>query len=382
MPNSILWIGLVVLWVFVLFPILADRHPRIRRTTDAALATRVLHRGDAKRRTKSGPAAGHETDPNWRPRRAPRKYAHSDDAEDRMTTPADPETEGELPAIAGSAATNPEPDIADAELDDTAPDDVALDDADLDDADLDEVAAESVSAGPEDDADDEDADDEAAAKNVDAADDDDVGEERTEPAAARIPPARAPARVPIDDDLDYDDLDDDYTALNDDYDDDLDYVPSRRGRGGFDPEADAIARAARYTFRQRAVLGLVLVALLCGGLAVAINPLFWWGTGLACLVAVGYLAYLRKQVRMEEDIRRRRAARLSRAEQRGEPRQAPATRASMDRDTARALRRRSALLEVDDEDPMFDHLDPFDPATARALRDRTGGGDMRRAAGA
>ncbi|MEU0873574.1 divisome protein SepX/GlpR [Nocardia brasiliensis] len=379
MPNSILWIGLVVLWVFVLFPILADRHPRIRRTTDAALATRVLHRGDSKRRTKSGPAAGHETDPNWRPRRTQRKYAHSDDAEDRMTTPADdPVTEGDPPAIAESAASHPEPERADAELADPELADTELagaeladtDDAEREDADLesadglesDTVAAE-VDAHPDDAADDDDVHDDQAQQT------------RPEPAAARIPPARSavPARVELDD----------YDAARDDYDDDFDYVPTRRGRGGYDPEADAIARAARYTFRQRAVLGLVLTALLCGGLAVALNPLFWWGCGLSCLILVGYLTYLRRQVRIEEDIRRRRAARLSRAQQLGEPdhpRHAPASRGSMDRDTARALRRRSSLLEVDDEDPMFDHLDPFDPATARALRDRTSG-DMRRAAG-
>ncbi|MEU7215129.1 divisome protein SepX/GlpR [Nocardia iowensis] len=400
MPNSILWIGLVVLWVFVLFPILADRHPRIRRTTDAALATRVLHRGDSKRRTRSGPAAGHETDPNWRPRRAQRKYSHSDDAEDRMTTPADdPVTEGDMTAIAESAASHPDPDIADAELADAELADAELADAELADAEFDDAGPdgaelddaveasdnESVSAGAED-IDSDNADNEVAARNDDAVDDDEVGEERTEPAAARIPPARstAPARVADDD---YDDEPaahrdcDDYESDSDD----LDYVPTRRGRGGYDPEADAIARAARYTFRQRAVLGLVLAALLCGGLAVAMTPQFWWGCGLACVVLVGYLTYLRRQVRIEEDIRRRRAARLSRADQLGEhhhgPRPSQATRASMDRDTARALRRRSALLEVDDEDPMFDHLDPFDPATARALRDRTGGGDMRRAAG-
>ncbi|MFI6040171.1 gephyrin-like molybdotransferase receptor GlpR [Nocardia sp. NPDC051321] len=369
MPNSILWIGLVVLWVFVLFPILADRHPRIRRTTDAALATRVLVRGDSKRRTKSGPAAGHETDPNWRPRRAQRKHAHSDDAEDRMTTPADePVTEGDLPAIAESAASRPDPDIADAELAESA-------DAEVSDT-------ETVSAETESD------DAEVTTSDDDTVEDDEVGEEHTEPPAARIPPApsTAPARVSLDDYLADDEADREHAARRDrdEYDpDDLDYVPTRRGRGGYDPEADAIARAARYTFRQRAVLGLVLAGVLCGGLAVAISPHFWWGSGLAGLVLIGYLTYLRKQVRIEEDIRRRRAARLSRAEQLGEhgPRQAQAARAAMDRDTARALRRRSALLETDDEDPMFDHLDPFDPATARALRDRTGGGDMRRAAG-
>ncbi len=381
MPNSILWIGLVVLWVFVLFPILADRHPRIRRTTDAALATRVLHRGDSKRRTKSGPAAGHETDPNWRPRRTQRKYAHSDDAEDRMTTPADdPVTEGDPPAIAESAASHPEPERTDAELVDDELAEAELVDTELAD-DAERADADSDSADlPADDLESDTVAAEVDAPQDDAADDDDVHDDqaeqtRPEPAAARIPPARStvPARVELDD----------YDAARDDYDDDFDYVPTRRGRGGYDPEADAIARAARYTFRQRAVLGLVLTALLCGGLAVALNPLFWWGCGLSCMVLVGYLTYLRRQVRIEEDIRRRRAARLSRAQQLGEPdhpHHAPTPRGSMDRDTARALRRRSSLLEVDDEDPMFDHLDPFDPATARALRDRTSG-DMRRAAG-
>ncbi|GAA5043426.1 hypothetical protein GCM10023318_04990 [Nocardia callitridis] len=168
---------------------------------------------------------------------------------------------------------------------------------------------------------------------------------------------------------------------------DPDFVPTRRGRGGFDPEADAIARAARYTFRQRTVLALVLAAVLCGGLGIAVAAQFWFASGLAVVAFVGYLAYLRKQVRMEEDIRRRRAARLTRGQQHPEyqqPRRVEseaARQAGMDRDTARRLRRRSTLLEVDDEDPMFENLDAFDPAAARALRTRTGT-DLRRAAGA
>ncbi|WP_406266300.1 hypothetical protein OH799_19980 [Nocardia sp. NBC_00881] len=371
MPNSILWIGLVVLWVFVLFPILADRHPRIRRTTDAALATRVLHRGGGKRRLRKGPAAGHETDPNWRPRRVPRKYSHSDDAEDRMTTPADePVTEADEEDTT-AAAESAEFDIADAESDDI----------EAADADLESVESDDESADYESDYEsaDYESDDyeaaEVAARNDAATDDDGVGEYHPESTAARIPPARstAPARQTHDED-------------DETYSDDPEFVPTRRGRGGFDPEADAIARAARYTFRQRAVLGLVLAAILCGALAVVFTPLLWWASGLATVVLVGYLAYLRKQVRMEEEIRRRRAARLSRSQQLGDaghrPRQAGARvpHSSMDRDTARALRRRSALVEPDDDDPMFDHLDPFDPAAARALRTRTSG-DIRRAAG-
>ncbi|WP_330228443.1 hypothetical protein OHA40_20110 [Nocardia sp. NBC_00508] len=358
MPNSILWIGLVVLWVFVLFPMLADRHPRIRRTTDAALATRVLHRGGGKRRLRKGPAAGHETDPNWRPRRVPREYSHSDDAEDRMTTPADePVTETDednLPAPFDAAAS----DIADAETDD-----IEAADADL-----------ATAASEDDESEDDEEAAEVAAKIDTAADDDGVGVHHPEPTAARIPPARstAPARLPYDEYDEYDETDSD----------EPEFISTRRGRGGFDPEADAIARAARYTFRQRAVLGLVLTAILCGALAFVLTPLLWWGTGLSCVVLVTYLAYLRKQVRMEEEIRRKRAARLNRGHG-GDPRArgADAPHGTMDRDTARTLRRRSALVDPDDEDPLFEHLDPFDPATARALRSRATG-DTRRAEGA
>ncbi|MBF6426077.1 hypothetical protein IU440_15435 [Nocardia cyriacigeorgica] len=383
MPNSILWIGLVVLWVFVLFPILADRHPRIRQTTDTALATRVLHRGGSKRRTRSGPAAGHDSDPDWRPRRVQRKRPHSDDAEDRMTTSADePVTEadeeqntpgddtatGTARTVATTATRRA---VAETELDEAD----AAEAADIDDNDSDVPGdAEADSRADLDDHDEHDENDRDAYDERDDHTDRDVQDaedSERDPVAARIPPARAalPAVAEPDHDI---------------HGEEPDFVPTRRGRGGFDPEADAIARAARYTFRQRAVLGLLLGTILCGALAVAIAPTFWWGCGLAAGVLVTYLAYLRKQVRMEEEIRRRRSARLSRTqrpEQERAEQAAPAPRRGMDRDTARALRRRSDLLETDDEDPAFEHLEAFDATAARAVRNRAAGGDMRRAAG-
>ncbi len=372
MPNSILWIGLVVLWVFVLFPILADRHPRIRQTTDTALATRVLHRGGSKRRTRSGPAAGHDSDPDWRPRRVQRKRPHSDDAEDRMTTSADePVTEaddehnppGDVTDAGAARATTAEATrraVAETELNEMT----AAEAADIDD---DTEPAEPLDAEAEAD------DYEDRADHDDRADDDagdpyDAEDSSRDAVSARIPPAR-PALPAVADAHDTEETD---------------FIPTRRGRGGFDPEADAIARAARYTFRQRAVLGLVLTALLCGALAVAIAPVFWWGCGLSAAVLVTYLAYLRKQVRMEEEIRRRRSARLARTQRPEAERPEQATRPArrgMDRDTARALRRRSELLEPDDEDPAFEHLEAFDATAARAVRNRAAGGDMRRAAG-
>lgn len=164
--------------------------------------------------------------------------------------------------------------------------------------------------------------------------------------------------------------------------DDPDFVPSRRGRGGYDPEADAIARAARYTFRQRAVLGLVLSALIFAGGALAISAAMWTLCALAAIVLVGYLAYLRRQVRLEEDIRRRRMARLSRSdEEQGDAESAPEPESPRpDREAARTQLRRAVLVEPDDEDPVFENLELFDAATARAARERAAG-RVRRAVG-
>lgn len=341
MANSILWIGLVVVWVFVLFPILADRHPRIRRTTDTALATRVLHRGDSKRRKRSGYVR------KKRSGRPYRKRHHGNDAEDRMTTTAE-ETVTE----------------ADEELlPHTDPGDEPADIVD----DI-ETAESEDHPDTEDDGETEPAGDTAAAAEP-------LGGDVMDTAPARIPPVRADTRR---------------APVPEEPEDDGDFVPTRRGRGGYDPEADAIARAARYTFRQRAVVALILGTVLCGGLAVAIGPLFWWGCGGALLSLVTYLGYLRKQVRIEQEIRRRRSARLAdRARDLGgepedteKPAAPVAARPGMDRDTARALRRRSHLLESDDEDPAFEHLDAYDATIARTVRHRASGGDIRRAAGA
>ena len=67
-PQSLLWISLVVLWLFVLVPMLISKRDAVRRTSDVALATRVLNTGRAARLLRrSGPAAGHRSDPDWRP---------------------------------------------------------------------------------------------------------------------------------------------------------------------------------------------------------------------------------------------------------------------------------------------------------------------------
>jgi hypothetical protein len=83
----------------------------------------------------------------------------------------------------------------------------------------------------------------------------------------------------------------------------------RPGRGGYDPEAAAATARARYAFRQRVVLTLLLLAVGTAVAAFLRTSLLWWAHGGVDLLLVGYLVYLRRQVRVEEAIRRRRAAR-------------------------------------------------------------------------
>jgi hypothetical protein len=85
----------------------------------------------------------------------------------------------------------------------------------------------------------------------------------------------------------------------------------RRGRGGFDPEAAALTARARYATRQRVVLVMLVLVVgtaLAGGF---LAGWVWWLHVLVDLTLVGYLVYLRRQVRLEEAIRARRAARAA-----------------------------------------------------------------------
>lgn len=85
----------------------------------------------------------------------------------------------------------------------------------------------------------------------------------------------------------------------------------RPGRGGFDPDAAALTASARYGFRQRVVLGLLIGAVGTAVVAAFAVPAMWWLHLLVDVALVGYLVYLRGQVRMEEAIRDRRAARMA-----------------------------------------------------------------------
>jgi hypothetical protein len=161
--------------------------------------------------------------------------------------------------------------------------------------------------------------------------------------------------------------------------------PGRRyrpGRGGFDPEAAAVIARARYAFRQRVVLAMIIGAVLTAIGAGFFFVQLWWAHGAIDLVLVTYLAYLRRQVRIENEIRERRLARMQRVRRAQalarpryveEPRtveeyveeiyheeeEPPGQRERvLDGPAAPVTAHAGAVLvDVDDEDPAFEDLD-------------------------
>jgi hypothetical protein len=310
-PQSLLWISLVVLWLFVLVPMLISKRDAVRRTSDVALATRVLNSGaGARLRRRGGPAAGHRSDPDWQPSEA------GDDL-------ADEEPGRSVVMVAAETRDADEPDYLDV---DVVEDSGALPAAG-EAADEPVVVAESgqptLDFDTEDDLDD--AEDLASAD-----DDDDVGDA---------------------DDYAYDDDPADEEAPADA---DLrvaDSLTEARRRRRESATAAAVT-ARKYRFRARTLAVMAVLILASGVAAFTWSTTMWWTCGAIAAVTLLYLAYLRRQTRIEEQVRRRRAQRLARSrlgvENTGDR--------EFDVVPARLRRPGAAVLEIDDEDPEFEHL--------------------------
>lgn len=166
-------------------------------------------------------------------------------------------------------------------------------------------------------------------------------------------------------------------------------VPVRRGRGGFNPEAAAAVKRDRYRQRRRVALTL-LVLTAVGGASGALGM----GPGWVVMVTAGvllvlYFAYLRRQVRIEEEIRLRRAERVARTPRRrsearmtvaeqvwrhrtgyapgpGDDVTAGLTVTSHARPSVpMAAQVSGEFVELDDNDPAFEELEDRRPAMYR-----------------
>lgn len=173
----------------------------------------------------------------------------------------------------------------------------------------------------------------------------------------------------------YDVVDSDAYAADEVYDDelthldpeDLEFAARRRGRGGFDPERDAQIRQSHYQRRQRTVMGLVAFIAVATIAAVVAGGWMWVAPAVGVVVLFSYMSGLRRQVKVEDQLRARRIAHMKRArlgvrtvsdEQYGVP--------------AHLRRRGGVVLQIDDDSPDFVDLEVVD-YTFDSGEDITGG---------
>ena len=347
-PQSLLWISLVVLWLFVLVPMLVSKRDNVRRTSDIALATRVLNSGRNARLRRPRAAAGHNSDPHWQPS-AEYEGEFADDLDDER---------GEEPArrraVVLAAAVEESAESPYLDVDVVDEDSGALPigesfqrqaDPQTEELTLDFGAAEAAAA-------EEDAEDVAA-----------------EDIAAEEPAAEA--------DLTEDDLtDDDYEYVEDssgleaeaDTEPELAASMASARRNRYESKTAQAVSARKYTFRKRVLMSMAVTLVLSAVLAAVLSPTLWWAVGTVTTVTVLYLGDLRRQTRIEEQVRRRRAQRMMRSRLGVENTED----GEFDVVPSRLRRPGAAVLDIDDEDPVFEHLE-----YARFAR----GYDLPRAAG-
>lgn len=135
-------------------------------------------------------------------------------------------------------------------------------------------------------------------------------------------------------------------------DEDREFAASRRGRGWYDPEADANVASTRYQRRTRTLIGLsatVVVGLILG---FVVGGWMWLVPTVAGVLTVLYLVELRRQVRQEHDLRARRIQHLRRA------RLGVRTDRDEEMGVPQRLRHPGAIvLDTDDESPDFEYLE-------------------------
>ncbi|WP_168705371.1 divisome protein SepX/GlpR [Gordonia paraffinivorans] len=391
MPNSVLWVCLVAVWLFVLVPMVIKGRPQILKSTDAVKKTRLLHRGGSRAQTAAGArrrsSARHPHDPNWKPSRKASSTTATAVLETDEGT-ADENTKVEIVEMDGvetevevvEVATTMQR-VVDADVEKPT---IEPDDSDLE-ADADEEVESEVAETDSEDVDhDADAEDDVD-YDADADHDDTEVDDHDD--------------SNLDDDAEYDDTEYDDTEYDEDAEyeatDELDedeYDDYARGARPSDEaaevedevveEAAPVHRTARperrasrsiyssekerelkYRERQRVTLSLFVLLILALISGFVFGTVGWVAAGLAAVALVGYLTYLRRAVKVEQQIRAQRLARAKRAALAEEERR---RRAAAVPEFAAAppperLRRPGGVvvLEIDDEDPVFDHLPPF-----------------------
>ncbi|SEH65862.1 hypothetical protein SAMN04489835_2551 [Mycolicibacterium rutilum] len=325
-PQSLLWISLVVLWLFVLVPMLISKRDSVRRTSDVALATRVLNSGrNARLRKRHGPAAGHAHDPDWRP--------SEDDFDDHLDEEVADEPVGRSVVRAAAVEVEPEPDYLDV--------DVVAEDA--------EALPVGASAAESDEL--------TLQFDEEPVEDVPVEEEPVKEAPEPVAEADPEPEDELDDEYEYVDDSSGLEAPSEEADAPVADSLSAARRRRYESKTAAAVSERKYKFRKRMLTAMGVLLVGSAAAAFTVMPGMWWACGAVGAVTVLYLAYLRRQTRIEERLRRRRAQRIARSRLGVEN----TDDREFDVVPARLRRPGSVVLEIDDEDPIFEHLDyaPF-----------------------
>jgi uncharacterized membrane protein len=323
-PQSLLWISLVVLWLFVLVPMLISKRDAVRRTSDVALATRVLNTSRGARLLRRGrPADGHRRDPDWQP------------SEDDLDDDNDLEFHDESTEQSVVRAAAVETEI------DSEPDYLDVDVVDEDSG--------ALPVGKSD-----------LAEEADEADQPEEQKDELPLDFGETPEADEP-----EDEYQPDGTDDEYEYVDDSSgleappDTELHLAESMSAarRRRYESKTAAAVTARKYKFRKRMLTVTTLATFASAVAAFTLAPVMWWACGAVGTVTVLYLGYLRRQTRIEERLRRRRAQRIARSRLGVEN----TDDREFDVVPSRLRRPGSVVLEIDDEDPAFEHLDhaPF-----------------------
>ena len=143
--------------------------------------------------------------------------------------------------------------------------------------------------------------------------------------------------------------------------DDVEFARARSQRGGWDPDRQAARNADIYARRQRTVAGLGIAVVVTLLLGVFVGGWTWWFAGATIALLVAYLFALRAQVKEERRLQQRRIRQLRRARLGVRESDAPAN-----------LRRPGGVvMELDDESPDFDGLETITPDWDTDLFDDT-----------
>ena len=354
-PQSLLWISLVVLWLFVLVPMLISKRDAVRRTSDVALATRVLNGGDKSRllKRKGRPAAGHRHDPEWQ-----RDEDEFDDIEeDDEVQPVRTRSVVVVTAVTEEIAAEPDyldVDVVDEDSGALPVGGGAARAASVQPTLFDETVAPVVAEAPVE---------RVAPVAADSDEEETIAEGDGTDQFEAIGAAGPAASGRADDDQPQDGTADEYEYIEDtsgleaEEDPPTTLTPGAGRARRLESSTAAAVTARKYRFRKRMLMGMSAVMILTAALAFTVSTDLWWACGSSAAVTMLYLAYLRRQTRIEEQVRRRRQQRMARSRLGVEN--------TEDRDfdlVPSRLRRPGAdVLDIDDEDPIFEHLDevPF-----------------------